>query len=84
MKKETVWVVTKEYNCYDQYGAYFVKVYKEQPTHQQCLNLLLEENYMTKDQDKKHQDKMAALLMKGGGRYKWEDEWYNLFEEELA
>lgn len=80
---KTVWVVTKEYNNYDQYGEYFVCAFKEKPTHQQCLDLLSVENYFQSYADKKHKDKMAALLMKGGGRYKDEFDWYWLNEEVL-
>lgn len=78
-----VWVITEERNAYDQYGKYFCCVFANKPTHQQCLDFLLEEGYVQDDQGKKHQDKMAALLMKGGGRYKDEDVWYWLKEEEL-
>ena len=80
----TVWVITEERNAYDQYGEYFIQAYAEKPTHQQCLEFLLSVDYVNCTQDKKHQDKMAAFLMKGGGRYKdTEDVWYWLREEEL-
>lgn len=78
-----VWVITEEHNDYDQHGVYFCCVFANKPTHQQCLDFLLEEGYIQKYQCKKHQDKMAAFLMKGGGRYKDEGVWYWLREERL-
>ena len=30
----SIWVLTKEYNDYNQHGEYFVGAWKEKPTHQ--------------------------------------------------
>lgn len=80
---KTIWILTEEHNNYDQYGKYFIYAFAEQPTHAQCLDLMLELDYIQEYQCKKHKDKMAAFLMKGGGRYKDEDVWYWLREEGL-
>lgn len=80
---KTIWVITEEHNAYDQYGEYFICAFAEKPTHAQCLDLLLELDYIQEDQPMEHKDKMADFLMKGGGRYKYEDVWYWLREERL-
>lgn len=66
---KTVWIVTSEYNAYDQYGCYFEAVYFSKPTVEQ----LMERFSLTEDG--------ATHLFNGGGRIKWEDHWYNLTEE---
>jgi len=80
---KTIWVITEEHNAYDQYGEYFICAFAEKPTHAQCLDLLLELDYIQEDQPRKHKDKMSEFLMKGGGRYKYENVWYWLREERL-
>ena len=64
-----MWVVTAEVNAYDQEGDYFVAVYKDKPTFKQLKELLAEKD-----------DATIGKLTRGGGRQKWEDVWYNLFE----
>ncbi len=66
-----MWVVTKEYNMYDQQGEYFVAVYKDKPTFKQ-LKITLQSN----------DEVMLGKLTRGGGRQNVEDEWYNLAEVE--
>ena len=33
------WVLTKEYNEYDQYGEYFVAIFKDKPHHTELTKL---------------------------------------------
>ena len=69
--KNTFWVVTSSYNAYDQYGDYFIAVWKDKPTKDQLIKSL------------KISDECAEHLSNGGGRRNkpyWEDSWYNLTE----
>ena len=58
-----VWVLTKDYNAYDQYGSYYIKTFGHKPT-------LLE----LKAAGVEH----CEHVQSGGGRIGYEDEWYNL------
>lgn len=69
MSSKTLWVVTCEYNDYDQYGEYFKSVYAEKPTLKQLTGLM-------------GKDLAEHLLNTGGGRIEYEDEWYWLREVE--
>ncbi len=64
-----MWVLTKEYNMYEQQGEYFVAVYKDKPTFKQ-LKITLQSN----------DEVMLGKLTRGGGRQNVEDLWYNLAE----
>ena len=68
--KSTVWVLTEEYNAYDQYGEYFLKAFKNKPTKEQLLDSRVH------PWDVEH-------VLNGGGRVKYENQWYNLNEIEL-
>lgn len=65
-----VWVLTKEYNIYDQQGAYFECVYSHLPTPQELWDMGVPQNRT------KH-------VQQGGGRVGYEDEWFNLEEYEI-
>lgn len=65
MKK--VWVLTEDYNDYNQYGEYFVAVFFTLPTHEELIAVGV------------HED-MCEHVLSGGGRIKYEDRWYNLSE----
>lgn len=70
-KKRSVWILTKEYNEYDQYGEYFKNVYFKKPTAGQ-LSLAGVDHTL-----------IELCLTKGGGRpstaYDW---WWHLNEHE--
>ena len=70
MKQDTVWVLTSEYNDYDQHGEYFEAVFKNKPTAQQLIGQGVAESE-------------AEWVLQGGGRREYEDLWYNLNEVEL-
>lgn len=63
----TVWILTSEYNDYDQYGEYFVDVFANKPTHQQLTDYGVLQNRL------RH-------VLNGGGRIGNENEWFNLKE----
>ena len=62
-----LWIVTEDYNDYDQHGSYFIAAYASKPTVEMLTKLL--DNRI----DGEH-------VFNGGGRRKWEDSWYNLHE----
>jgi hypothetical protein len=62
-----IWVLTSEYNDYDQHGEYFEAVFIGKPTSEQI--------------QKRCQVLDASHILSGGGRVNWEDRWYNLRKE---
>lgn len=78
---KTVWVLTSEYNDYDQHGEYFEAVWENKPSTQQLVE------YFKNGNDAHYSDIMAALdfilhIQNGGGRREYEEHWYNLNEVE--
>jgi hypothetical protein len=73
--KRTVWVLTSEYNQYDQYGRYFLAVFAEKPTAEQLRPHIAKHYYV----DEAYLEHVRG----GGGRLREEDLWYCLDEEEL-
>lgn len=74
MNNIKVWVLTKEYNDYDQHGEYFVEVFLKKPT----LAQLAEYTGISVEYPE-----TLLHILDGGGREKWEDVWFNLTEQEL-
>jgi len=72
MGKESVYVVTRCNNDYDQNGEYFVAVFLTHPTEKQLTKMLQDDSYIA-DKDLWT---TAKHLDKGGGRIKDEDAWY--------
>ena len=78
------WVLTEEYNDYDQHGEYLVAVFKDKPDVKTLASFL--------KMDKQTQfigGAMEALdfllhLESGGGRRNSEHSWYNLSEVEYG
>jgi hypothetical protein len=68
--KEKVWILTEEYNDYDQHGEYFISVFKDKPTIAQLMS------YHMSEAEAKH-------VQNGGGRLGVENQWFLLKEEEL-
>lgn len=68
--KNKVWILTEEYNDYDQYGEYYLEVFKNKPTIEQLMKFEMNR-------------KVAKHVQNGGGRIEYEDKWFNLKEEEL-
>lgn len=65
-----VWVLTNEYNEYDQYGEYFISVYPCKPSTAQ----LIADGVPPPD---------TGHVLSGGGRRKNEDCWFHLREHRL-
>ena len=65
-----VWILTSEHNAYDQYGEYFEAVFLTKPTSKQIQKIcgITEIG--------------AAHVLTGGGRDKYEGQWYNLREHD--
>lgn len=60
------WVLTQEFNDYDQHGAYFVAWFSTKPTVEKLQKVLnLNHEY-------------AQHVYNGGGRIEWEHQWYIL------
>lgn len=69
-----VYILTSSYNLYDQQGDYYVAVFGSLPTKDE-LKLHTGESY----EDEDH----YQHLLRGGGRVKDEDVWFNLIEENI-
>jgi hypothetical protein len=59
-----IWVLTREYNDYDQYGEYFIDAWDHKPTAEEICQAC----YVAD----------ASHILAGGGRQAWEDCWYHL------
>lgn len=70
----SVWVLTSEYNDYDQHGEYFEKVFRNKPTAKELSDFL--GSYAGSKV-------IDNLLTKGGGRIEWEYQWWYLKEIKL-
>jgi hypothetical protein len=64
----TIWVLTEEYNDYDQHGAYYVKAWDHKPDVKELIATGVSEG------DIEH-------VLKGGGRVRYEYQWYLLEEQ---
>jgi len=65
---ETVWIITEEFNQYDQYGEYFVCAFKTKPTVEELVGAGFDLS------------EAEFLQSTGGGRIGTEDSWYSLRE----
>ena len=79
-----IWILTKEVNAYDQYGAYFEAAFEEKPDVKTLAKFFYKESKGSTE----YHDPMGALnfllhIVDGGGRIGTEDEWYNLVQEDL-
>jgi hypothetical protein len=65
----TVWILTEEFNDYNQHGEYFLAAFKEKPGVEKLMKFMSERE--------------ANHVQNGGGRIDTEFQWFNLREEEL-
>lgn len=65
---QSVWILTDEYNDYDQHGEYFCGVFFEKPT----ANELIEQGV--------HPAGVAHVLNGGGRITEWDGRWFFLRE----
>ena len=71
-----MWILTEEYNDYDQHGAYFVTAWTEKPSREEVARVcgIDTSGRFT------NSDKMIDHMLLGGGRVEYEYQWYNLIE----
>lgn len=62
-----VWVLTEEFNDYDQHGEYFLAVFATKPNHTQLASREVPTNSL------RH-------VLNGGGREGFESRWFHLRE----
>ena len=84
-----VWVVTREINEYNQDGEYFFGVFLAPPSVDELRRLFYTDSYAddiesVDDQLRDAREKFIARLLLGGGRVDVEDEWFHLFEYDVA
>lgn len=63
-----MWILTEEYNDYDQHGEYFIAAWNDKPTLDQLLDMEILGN-----ENLEH-------ILNGGGRVDIEYQWFNLHE----
>lgn len=68
----SVWILTREVNDYNQDGEYFVKVFADKPSKGE-----LKSSYPLTNEE------VENLLLHGGGRLEIESEWYYLREYQI-
>jgi len=67
---KTLWILTKEFNAYDQYGEYFKAAFDTKPSFQE----------LKAEMDGEHNNVVQFVLDTGGGRQNNQDIWYHLRE----
>jgi hypothetical protein len=70
-----IYILTCEYNEYDQFGEYFQAAFKNKPTKEQLKQHVIF--------DSNQESVINHILQNGGGRKNLEYVWYNLKEYEL-
>jgi len=65
-----MWILTSSYNDYDQHGDYFISAWIDKPSSED-----LEKICVVNPVEADH-------ILSGGGRQRYEDKWYNLFQIE--
>ena len=68
----SIWILTQEYNAYDQYGEYFVDCWLNKPTAQELLSNGVPANRL-------------EYTLNGGGRLdkEFDNDWFYLVEKKL-
>lgn len=76
-KKAGVWVLTTEFNDYDQHGAYLEAIWQSKPTIEQLAKHF---KYLKSEMVGSFMGALEFILhiQKGGGRQGTEHQWYNL------
>ena len=71
IKEQTIWILTSEFNSYDQYGEYFEMYWLKKPSFD-VLKKALRSFYPT--------DETVQHILGGGGRKAYESTWFHLRE----
>jgi len=70
------YILTTEYNRYDQMGEYFIAWFHQKPSTDELRQVMI---------DKEEEDEICCHILDGGGRTKrMEDQWYYLREVSSA
>jgi hypothetical protein len=70
----TIWVLTEEYNDYDQHGKYYLKAWDHKPSREELKAQGVAESQECCED-------LIVHVLSGGGRIKKEYHWYILEEE---
>jgi len=77
MSRPTAYILTSDYNEYDQYGVYFIAWFHRKRTVEELESVLTTKEGILFEHDSKHT--FANRILAGGGRSSdKEDQWYNL------
>jgi hypothetical protein len=71
-----MWILTNEYNAYDQFGKYFIAAWSQKPGKEEIAQVCKIDTtgrFTNSDETIDH-------ILSGGGRTKNEDHWFNLEE----
>lgn len=77
------WVLTEEYNAYDQYGEYFICVFEEKPDFTKLKQIIDNEYEPNNRDDPKVEEVVGNLIRKGGGRIRYEFKWFFMKNVEM-
>lgn len=77
-----VWILTSEYNDYDQHGSYFEAVFQKKPDIKTLAKYFKMENTSCGYSNPMEALEFLLHIESGGGRMGTEDRWYNLEEVE--
>lgn len=72
-----IWILTKEYNQYNQFGAYYVEAFVNKPTFDQIFDRLKKFYGYAPTEDE------CYHILSGGGRISDEYMWFTLHHEEI-
>lgn len=82
------WVLTSEYNEYDQHGEYFVDVWDHKPSKEEVYQALVDHNMHSNLTRARYAImygestmELAQHLLDGGARRNDEEQWFHLRQE---
>lgn len=78
-----VYVLTYEVNAYDQEGEYFAHVFKDCPSVEELLPVLIEHGYIENHWTDDYKKEVATHVLEGRGRKRDEFKWFWLNEVNL-
>jgi hypothetical protein len=77
MTTSSIWVLTEEYNDYDQHGEYFVHAWDHKPSRQELIECGVQRS-------RPKMNDYVSYVLNGGGRLVdsiyYDDQWYLLKE----
>ena len=67
-----LWVLTTEYNDYDQHGEYFLAVWPKKPSPEWVQRVV--------EQERRLREGELDFIMSGGGPGQWGHQWFRLIQ----